>query len=273
MGISHRPISCWGMTWLRTFTALCVLKRIRTACVQLEHNNEVTHGTCLFEVHLKPLQRASTLIPLPVRDRLCILYHLHDVGQRRWVTEGLKTPSGSFPEPPLSLPLLLLSKPSPLFSSRWEQVKWEIEFLGIWPVRLHPPFFFSHATCKRRRESRSVPSWESAFVFVLFHWKHTSVLSSTGGREEGGKAKLAGQLNYPLASVKLASLCARKPAWCLMLTGLNQFWLSFVAACIFQKQLWKGMCHICITKSEQLNSFNHSFGGKQPPQLCHVLSS
>lgn len=130
--------------------------------------------------------------------------HLHDVGQRCWVTEGLSNPpSGSFPEPPLSLRCLLFLSPglpSVVDENRWNE-RW---FLGIRPVRLHPPS--NKNTQERESKGRSVPSWESAFVLVK---KRTSVLSLTRDGEEGGEAKTCRATKL---SICLNSLCACGPA-------------------------------------------------------------
>lgn len=192
MGISYSPISCGRKTW-PCFTAYVSWKG---------SNQHVYNGNTImrsdswdlpvrgpFAAFVKSVH-TTTALSLWLSLHVVPIYMIQANSAD---SQGASiTPSGSFPEPPFISPPLALSKSSLPFSSGWEQVKWEIELRGIWPVWFHPLFFFSsHETHKRERESksRSVPSWESdlcLFSSGLCDWKHTSVLSLIGDRGEAG---------------------------------------------------------------------------------------
>lgn len=151
------------------FPSLCDLKKIKPACcAQWEHNNEVW---LMGLACLRPLWRASTLSPWASVHVVPIC----------WVTRGLDNPLWFISRTPFLHPRLLSV----------EQVKWEIVFPGIWPMRLHP-FFFSHEihTREKGKAGLSPPENQPLCLFsctenspLFSHWRGTERERGREGRQ------------------------------------------------------------------------------------------
>lgn len=184
----------------------------------------------------------------------------HDVGHWCRVTGCLNNPLFFISWTPFIPPSLALSKSSPLFSPSWEQVKWEIEFHGIWPVWLHPLFLPPPPpwnTHKSERKQKHVcpllrislctcsPQFSPTENTPLFsHWRGTERVV----RE--GKTCQATKLSICLNSL-LNILCMQTRFSWSSLIYLNVF-----CGCICsQKQLWQTIFQTCSTKTKELSSF------------------
>lgn len=170
------------------------------------------------ELHLRPLQRR---LPISVCD--CAFYaHVRDAVQQCLVKGGLNKPSLLHF---LNSPLLLLCK-----SPRTGEIR---EFEGIWPVQLHPPFFFPWITrdIERGRKQKQVCPLLRISLCArppqFSPTENTPLFSQWQGAEkrEGIRNLLGNKIIAIVCKVVWMQTCAF-----LMLIDLSGLWLSFVGA-------------------------------------------